>query len=296
MIKGGILMKTLKHRTAQYYVTVLVLLAIIPMAGATGYTAEKSGTPQIIYEHNLLSVEAVNVQPEKLFIALSKACNIKVIAHGEVFPETPVSIHFSRVPLQEAVKRLVKACALRSYVLDLQEEKPEQIRIAKLELFMSGSGERVLTGSTESPVLSYKADKPQSEQQQAIEQHKAKSSLAKDSKDGSALMDVPKYNGEIPYDTSSCTWQGEAKDFVKQSMDSMPPEVRDGMAEAFIRTCDEVAKEKGSDRITVDITSAALERLARKSNMPPELIKYLPKSMADMNKPRVAIEPSHQKP
>ena len=291
-------MKTLMYRTTRYhmnYVRVFALLAIIPMAGATGYAAEKSAAPQISCEHNQLSVEAVNVQPEKLFTALSKACNIKVIAHGEVFPETPVSIQFSRVPMQEAVKRLVKACAVRSYVLDLQEEKPEQIRIAKLELFMSGSGERVLTGAAESPALSYKADKPQSEQQEAIE-HKAKSSPVKDSKDGSAMMDVPKYNGEIPYDKSSCTWQGEAKDFVKQSMDIIPLEARDGMAEAFIRTCDEVAKEKGSDSITVDITSAALERLARKSNMPPELIKYLPKSMADMNKPRVAIEPSHQKP
>jgi hypothetical protein len=295
-------MKTLMYRTTQYYlyyVSVLVLLAIIPMVGATGYTAEKSGTPQIIYEHNLLNVEAVNVQPEKLFIALSKACNIKVIAHGEVFPETPVSIQFSRVPLQEAVKRLVRACALRSYVLDLKEEKPEQMRIAKLELFMSGSGERLLTGAVESPALSYKADKPQSEKQEAIDQHQAKSSLVKGSEyswDGSAMIDFPKYNGEIPYDKSSNTWQGEAKDFTKQSMDIMPPAVREGTAEVFIRTCDEIAKEKGSDRITVDITAAALEQLARKSNMPPELIKYLPKSMADMNKPRVAIEPSHQKP
>jgi len=94
----------------------------------------------------------------------------------------------------------------------------------------------------------------------------------------------------------SFAWQGEAKDFAKQSMDIMPPAVREGTAEAIIRTCDEVAKEKGSDSITVDITSAALERLARKSNMPPELMKNLPKTMADMNKPRVPIDPAHLNP
>ena len=94
----------------------------------------------------------------------------------------------------------------------------------------------------------------------------------------------------------SFAWQGEAKDFAKQSMDIMPPAVREGTAEAIIRTCDEVAKEKGSDSITVDITSAALERLARKSNMPPELMKNLPKTMADMNKPRGPIDPAHLNP
>jgi hypothetical protein len=293
-------MKTLMHRTAWCYVTALALLAVISLAGTTGYTAEKPGTPQIIYDRNLLSVDAVNVRPEVLFTSLSKTCNIEVIAHGKVFPETLVSIQFSRVPVKEAVKRLVRACALHSYVLlNLQGEKPEEIRIAKLELFVSGSGERVLTGAAESPTLSNKTDKPQAEEQDAIDHREAKSSLVKGSWyswDGSALIDFPEYKGEIPYDKSSNTWQGEAKDFAKQSMDIMPPEVRDGTAEAFIRTCDEVAKENGSDSITVDITSAALERLARKSNMPPELIKYLPKSMADMNKPRVPIEPSHLKP
>ena len=292
-------MKPLMHRTARCYVTVLALLAVIPLAGIPGYTAEKPGTPQIICEHNLLSVDAVNVQPEVLFTTLSKTCKIVVIAHGKVFPETLVSIRFSRVPMQEAVKRLVKACALRSYVLDLQGEKPEEIRIAKLDLFVSGSGERVLSGVTESPALSHKADKPQAEQQEAMDQREAKSSLVKDSGyswDGSAMIDFPKYNGEIPYDKSSNTWQGEAKDFAKQSMDIMPPAVREGTAEAIIRTCDEVAKEKGSDSITVDITSAALERLARKSNMPPELMKNLPKTMADMNKPRGPIDPAHLNP
>lgn len=292
-------MKSLMHRTAQCYVTVVAMLAVIPLAGPTGYTVEKPVTPQIICEHNLLSIDAVNVQPEVLFTALSKACNIEVIAHGKVFPEKPVSIQFSRVPMQEAVRQLIKACALRSYVLDLQGKKPGEIIIAKIELFMSGSGERVLNKSAGSPALSRSAEKPQAEQQDAVDQREAKSSLVKTSGyswDGSVLLDFPKYNGEIPYDKSNNTWQGEAKDFAKQSLDIMPPAVRDGTAEAFIKTCDEIAKEKGSDRITVDITSAALERLARKSNMPPELIKYLPKTMADMNKPRVPIESSHLKP
>jgi hypothetical protein len=296
--KGRILMKTLMHRIARGYVTVLALLAIVPLAGTTGYTAEKPGTPQIVYVHNLLSVDAVNVQPEALFTTLGKTCNIEVIVHGEVFPETLVSIQFSRVPVKEAVKRLLKACALRSYVLDLQGEKPE-IRIAKLELFVSGSGERVLTRSAESLAQSHKAEKPQAERQEAIDQREDKNSSVKDSGnswDGSAMLDFPKYSGEVPYDKSSYKWQGEAKDFAKQSMDIMPPEVRDGTAEAFIRTCDEIAKEKGSDSITVDITSAALERLARTANMPPELMKYLPKTMADMNKPRVPIDPGHLKP
>jgi hypothetical protein len=276
-------MKTIMYRIARYYVTVLALLALIPLTVMTGYAVEKPGTPQIICENNMLSVNAVNVRPEVLFTSLSKACKIEVIAHGKVFPETPVSIKFSRVPVKEAIKQLVKSCALHSYVLDLQGEKPEEIRIAKIELFMSGSGERVLTGSAESPSLSQKADKPQAERQEAIEHHEAKSSF----------IDYPKYTGEIPYDKSSYKWQEESKDFVKQSMDSMPPAVREGTAEAFIKTCDEIAKEKGSDSITVDITSEALDRLARKSNMPPELIKKLPKPMADINKPRMTVEPGH---
>jgi hypothetical protein len=284
----SILIKTLMHRTARGYVTVLALLAVIPQGGTTGYTSEKPGTPQIICEHNLLSINAVNVQPEELFTTLSKTCRIEVLAHGKVFPETPVSIQFSKVPIREAVKQLVKACALHSYVLDLQGEKSEEIRIAKIELFVSGSGERVLTRSAESPAQSHKADKPQAERQETIDKREAKISLVKDSGnswDGSAMPDFPKYTGGIPYDKSSYTWQGEAKDFAKQSMDSMPPAVREGTAEAFIRTCDEIAKEKGSDSITVDITAAAMERLARRSKMPPEVIKKLPKTLADMNKP-----------
>jgi hypothetical protein len=282
-------MTAILRRITQYFFIAPVLLLVIALAGTMGYAVEKPGTPQIICENNLVSVSAVNVRPEVLFTSLSKACKIEVVAHGKVFPETPVTIQFNKLPLQEAVKRLVKASAVRSYVLDLQGEKSKEIRRAKLELFVSGNGERVLTESVENPAQSNKAENPKSEQQEAIHKPEAKTPLVRNSGnngDGSTMPDFPKYTGEIPFDKSSYTWQGEAKDFARQSMDSMPPAVREGTAEAFIRTCDEIAREKGSDSITVDITSAALERLARRSKMPPELIKNLPKSMTDMNKPR----------
>lgn len=277
------------------FLKVIFLVAVVGVMLPIAHAAAESKLT-ITYKNNQLTLDALNVKPEQLFIELGKQCKIDVMAHGDVFPGQEVTLHFENLPIKDAIKKLVKTCGIRNYYMDFQGDTPEKTLLTKLELFVRGSGERVLTRSTENtaPALPKKAEKPQ-----AIDQREAKRSFVKDSGyrwDGSAMIDFPKYRGELAYDKSSYSWQGDAKDFAKQSMDIIPPAVREGMAEALIKTCDEVAREKGSDSITVDIAAAALERLAQTANMPAEVMKNLPKSMADMNKPRVPIDPSNLKP
>ena len=265
---------------------------------------------KIFHEKGLLSVEAENVQPEILFSELGRQCDIEVIAHGDVFPEKGITVSFKDLPEKEAIKKLVKLCGFRNYLLDFQGNKPEETRLVKLELFMPGSGERVLTkpAAIGQGVPFGKIVKPRPAKDDRIApivnetigsgKLQDKDSFAPGNDfhwDGSGLIDFPKYTGTLAYDKSTSRWDDDAKLFSQKTMDIIPPAVRDAMADAMIKACDEVAKEKGTDTITPEIAADAVERLAKGFNMPPVVMQNLPKSLTDFDRPKTPIDPKHLK-
>jgi len=263
-----------------------------------GFCPEVSGqeTLAIVYEKELLSVDAVNVKPEDLFLALGRQCKIEIIAHGDVFPDQPVSISFKDTPVKDAVKRLVRVCALKNYLMDFKKEKNGTARLAKLDLFMAGAGERVLVRAEGKPAEPVPAQP--SQQPAAPQEMDGRSSFSKNSGfqwDGSAPINFPEYAGAVPYETSKYSWNDDSKTFTKKTLDIIPPAVRDMMAGSLVTTCDEIARERNAQTITPDIVAEAADRLARQANMPPMVMKNLPKRMEDLDRQKIPLAPEHLK-
>ena len=54
----------------------------------------------------------------------------------------------------------------------------------------------------------------------------------------------------------------------------------------------QIAKERGTDTITSDITAEAVQRIGKQAGMPSDVMKLMPKSAADFDKPRIPIDSS----
>jgi len=234
------------------YITVLIL------GGITAAVLAQDN-PKMIYRDGLLSVDAVKIKPEALMAALGQKCNISVVAHGDVFPEDAVTIHFDNLAVREGVKKLVKACGFKNYLIDFQDDDPGNKKFARVELFMSGSGTRLLNAATEVP--------PQPQILPAAEKQQDQSAGAGAQPHGYVF---PEFQGTLDYEKSKSAWQDEAKTYAHKTLGSVPPEYRDVAADYLLKTCDEIAQERGVTAINKGIAAEAFQRMGKKYNMPPK--------------------------
>ncbi len=235
------------------YITALILGGITAVALA-------QDNPQMIYKDGLLSVDAVKIKPEALMAALGQKCNISVVAHGDVFPEDAVTIHFDNLAVREGVKKLVKACGFKNYLIDFQDDDPGNKKFARVELFMSGSGTRLLNAATEVP--------PQPQNLPAAAEKQQDQSAGAGAQTHGYVF--PEFQGTLDYEKSKNTWQDEAKTYTHKTLGSVPPEYRDVAADYLLKTCDEIAQERGVTAINKGIAAEAFQRMGKKYNMPPK--------------------------
>ena len=198
---------------------------------------EGSGADQlrIVCNGLQLSIDAENILPEQLFIELGRQCNIKIIAHGDVFPEQNVTIHFKDMPVRDGVRRLVKACSLRNYLMDFQRTQGGHMMLNKIDIFLGGSGTRILTRpeTTEetAPVSgTTPADIAGGDDLREIRNMRQRRSFTEDTDfmwDGNAPIAFPEFTGEIDFGKSQYDWDDAARVFAEKTMDLVPPSVRD---------------------------------------------------------------------
>jgi len=100
---------------------------------------------EIIHNEGLLTVFAEEVMPENIFLELGRVCNIEIIVKGEKFPEKEVTLKLKDMPIKDAVKRLVKVCGIKNYLMDSKNDPQGKSRLVKIDLSVGGSGQRVLT-------------------------------------------------------------------------------------------------------------------------------------------------------
>ncbi len=236
--------------------------------------AYASDTLEIIHEDGFLTVSAEGVMPENIFMELGRVCNIDIIAHGEVFPQKEVIIKLKNMPIRDAVKRMVRVCALKNYLMDFKKDSQGRSKLVKIDLYMEGSGQRVLVNGEEIPSQKTKIEeinkKPTKSSASLSQKNKNngpdKSFSSKDTDfigDGSAPIDFPEYQGELEFDGSIYSWDNDAKIFSDKIMERVPPVVWDVTLETIINMSEQVAEERGADTITSDITDEALERINR---------------------------------
>jgi hypothetical protein len=281
----------------KYFLLPVVLILFI-LNSVSAFAADEL---EIIHEDGLLTVSADNVSPEKIFLELGEVCDIDIITHGDVFPEKGVSLILKDMPIKEAVKRLVRTCQLKNYLMDFKKDSQGKSRLKKIDLYISGSGQKYLTQSAGKDVKTKKSTRSDSvdKQSDSVDKQKKanrpyKSSFTKDTDfvwDGSAPIAFPEYKGEIAYDQSEATFDDSAKEFSEKTMDLVPPGVRDMVSEQIIKMSDQIAKERGTDTITSDITAEAMQRIAKQAKMPPQVMDNIPGNLDDFDREKVQIDP-----
>ncbi len=107
--------------------------------------------------------------------------------------------------------------------------------------------------------------------------------------DGSAPIGFPEFTGQLPFPSSTHTWQADARNIAQKSMSLIPPAVRDHVKDDIIKACDKIADRDNSSEITVDIVLKSFNELAKCSKMPDKVLNNLPKTPADLDKPRVPL-------
>ena len=287
---------------AQYLRKIILLLSSIFLMCSPAQAAMQENL-EMNCDGGILSVTANNVKSDALFIELASKCNTEIVTHGNVFPDTPVTITLKDITVADGIKRLVKACGLKNYLLNFKGAATEKTRPLKLDVFLGGTSEHKLgqpsgSGLTQ-PVLEENkkpagstvvnntteinpGQKPDAVPLPATEVFSKW--------DGSALIEFPEHTGtQLPYDQSKFQWNDDAKNYAKESMNILPPEIRDSFSSAYLRECDEIARQKNDWSITPETTSEALASLAKKAGMPPEVMKNLPKTIDDFNKPRMPL-------
>jgi hypothetical protein len=261
---------------------------------------------EIIYKDGLLTVSADNVIPEKIFLELGEVCNIDIITHGDVFPEKGVTLKLTDMPVKEAVKRMVRTCSLKNYLMDFKKDSQGQSQLVKIDLYMGGSGQRFLTQGKKQPASkaavsktavkkgeTQKSTRSDSVNKQKKDKRPYKSSFSKDTDfvwDGSAPIAFPEYKGEIAYDQSEATFDDSAKEFSEKTMDLVPPGVRPTVSEQIIKMSNQIARERGTDTITSDIAAEAMQRIAKQSKLPQSVRDNIPTNMGDFDGPKIHID------
>ena len=271
-----------------------LLSAVLILFFLNGVSAFAAGKLEIIHKDGLLTVSADNVTPEKIFLELGEVCDIDIITHGDAFPEKAVSLKLTDMPIKEAVKRLVRTCQLKNYLMDFKKDSQGKSRLKKIDLYISGSGQKYLTQSAGKDVKPRKSTGTDSVDKQKNNKRPYKSSFSKDTDfvwDGSAPIAFPEYKGEIAYDQSEATFDDSAKEFSEKTMDLVPPGVRDMVSEQIIKMSDQIAKERGTDTITSDITAEAIKRIAKQAKMPPQVMDLMPENFDDFDRAKVPIDP-----
>ena len=284
-----------------------LLPAVLFLVFLNSVSAFAADELEIIYKDGLLTVSADNVIPEKIFLELGEVCNIDIIAHGDVFPEKPVTLKLKDMPAKEAVKRLVRTCQLKNYLMDFKKDSQGKSRLAKIDLYMGGSGQKYLTQGRGKPaskaavsktavkdVKTEKSTRSDSVDKQKKNNRPYKSSFSKDTDfvwDGSAPIAFPEYTGELSYDKSEYSWDANAKEFSDKTIDLVPPGVRDMVSEQIIKMSDQIAKERGTDTITSDITAEAMQRIAKQAKMPPQVMDLMPETLDDFDREKIEIDP-----
>jgi hypothetical protein len=226
-------------KSLKKYLLSIGLVALI-FFNCTYAFAFASDNLEIIHEDGLLTVSAEGAMPENIFMELGRECNIDIIAHGEVFSQKEVIIKLKDMPIRNAVKRLVRVCALKNYLMDFKKDSQGKSRLVKIDLYMDGSGQRVLATGEETPAKKTKK-KPMKSSASSSQKNKNNkpdtSSFPKDTDftgDGSAPIDSPEYEGELEFDKSSYSWDNDAKIFSDKIMESVPPVVWDVTLESII--------------------------------------------------------------
>jgi hypothetical protein len=121
-----------------------LLVCALMVAVAVADDEDGSGAGMVVCGKGLLSVNAREVRPEDVMKELGERCGIKVVVHGDVFSEVPVSVVFQDMPMRRGVERLLRTANVSNYLLHFNETDNGTMLVG-LDLIGKKGGARHLT-------------------------------------------------------------------------------------------------------------------------------------------------------
>ena len=100
-----------------------------------------SVSAKITSEGNTLSINSYNLPLGRLLQALSEQCQLRVITYEEAMASQPVTISFKDVPLDQGIKRLLKAAGINNYFIQYRNDEKNRSSMAALTLLGKGTKE-----------------------------------------------------------------------------------------------------------------------------------------------------------
>ena len=120
-------------------------LAGMVAAGGRVVSAEDDDSGGMVtYERGRLSVNARDARSEEVMKELGEKCAIKVVVHGEVFSEVPISVTFQDMPLRKGIERVLRVADITNYLVHFKDTDNGST-VVGLDLIGQKGGERHLT-------------------------------------------------------------------------------------------------------------------------------------------------------
>ncbi len=117
------------------------------MLGSVAAADDELADGMLTFSSGDLSIRARDTRPEDIVRELGEKCGIKIVVHGEVFSEVPVSIQFTDMPLRSGIKRILRIANITNYVMHFRDGD-NGTAIVALDLIGKKGGERHLTSGT----------------------------------------------------------------------------------------------------------------------------------------------------
>jgi len=205
----------------------------------------------ITLSDGFLSIDAQDVSIESIFKDLGEVCGIKIVANENSLPGSLVSIKFTSVLLEEAVKKILKATGVKNYLIHYQEIGNTN-RISKID-FLSSKGEsQVLTPGREIPIQRTKV-------------------VPKEPGGRTTTSSIVHSEKEIDKEIESIEEKFEWDDdktveLVKEALRGAPPQVRKKALESMTESIRENLKKEGDRVVDKEMIYKAVE-----DAMPPHM-------------------------
>jgi len=117
----------------------VAIIFFIPWSNASATNSIKEDL-NIEFNKGTLSVDIKDVDTKTVFKILEEKGKIEIL-NKKILPDKKVSIKFKDLKTEEGIKRLMRVCSIRNYLIISREEvKPGESKVAKLILIKTEAG------------------------------------------------------------------------------------------------------------------------------------------------------------
>ena len=199
-----------------------------------------------------LSIDAKEISAESIFKDLGEVCGMKIITNENVYPSSLVSVKISDVPLEEAVKKILKVTGARNYLIRYREDG-NKYRISGIEFLGSKGNSRILTSGRK--LVQQTKTVPKTPKK------KATASSVVHSKEKKVDEEIEEIGEKFEWDDD------KTAEMVKSLLRGAPPQARKYALESMTKSMDQYLKREDIETVDKEAIYEAVED-AIPSNMP----------------------------